>query len=314
MPAVFSHYYMAQHTKNVCAVPCGMVRDAFNWGAQGPDVLYYSKGIKPRASLRKCGVLMHHIDPALLFETFFDIYNAGGYSEIALSYIQGFICHYTLDRSAHPYIYYLSQQLVTRDDILSIFIHNRIEHNIDVLVLLKEKHVGGDKICAVSVLPANREVLFEVSAFLTEVMRRMFKKRARRINQKRVFRCFKGSRQMARLLFDRTGRKQKIYRRIERVLDIGPAFSGIIRPKEPDNGIDYTNSLNTPWYYLDDMVKGSDDTPPHTESYFDMEATAIQDAADMIYRFNECLENGKYTDFTGHLGFTTGRPVYLRGV
>ena len=313
MPAVFSHYYMAKHTKSVCAVPCGMVKDAFNWGTQGPDVLYYSKGIKPRGSLRKCGVLMHHVNPELLFETFFDIYSAGGYSQTTLSYIQGFICHYALDRSVHPYIYYLSRQLVTRDDILSVFIHNRIEHNIDVHVLLKEKHVGGDKVCAVSVLPANREVLFEVSAFLTEVIRRIFKKRIRHINQNQVFRCFKGSRQMARFLFDRTGRKQKFYRRVERVLDIGPAFSGIIRPREPDDGIDYTNSKNAEWYYPEDIKEGRE-ALPHIESYFDMEAEAKRDAVDMIDKFDECLKNGQYKDFTGHIGFTTGCPVLGKGI
>ena len=306
MPAIFSHYYMAKHTKKL-AENCGTVKDAYYWGAQGPDFFFFSRGIKPRGSLRKYGTLLQRGDPEILFKTFFDIYSAGGYSEITLSYIQGFICHYALDRSVHPFIYRLSQKLVTRDDILSIFLHNRIEHNIDVHVLLDEKHVGGDKVCAISVLPANREVLFEISAFMTEVVRRMFGPSARKVNQKQVFRCFKNARRTTKMLFDRTGRKQKFSRRVERILDIGPAFSGVIRPKEPDRDIDYLNMQKKTWYYPADVEAGN--AEPHRESYYDMAEKAKADAVNMISDFDKCLQSGKFSDFTGHISFTTGRSV-----
>ena len=57
-----------------------------------------------------------------------------------ISYFCGFICHYALDRSVHPFVYWAMEDIKKREHITyhPFVLHNRIEFNID-MILLKEK-------------------------------------------------------------------------------------------------------------------------------------------------------------------------------
>ena len=307
MPALFAHYYMAQSAASRMPADWrgALNPDAFIWGSLGPDSLFFHRAFPPRPSrsLRKYGSRLHQMDPAVLFEAMFTLYESGAYTSITQSYIYGFICHYGLDRAVHPFIYALEEQIMARDqlDCLPIFIHNLIEHNIDVHVLQRYRGVGGHKYCAASVLPVGQDVLPELAGFMAELMNRLF---GRRFTERELHTAFADTRRLCRWLFDRTGRKRRFFIRLERLLRTGPAISSMIRPKTPDSGTDFIGAGAGEWRYPADGESG----PLQTEGFFTLTKRAAIESATMLSCWQACRETGQWIDFTRHISFASGRP------
>lgn len=305
MPALITHYFVGSHTieglpesiKNGLSVP------AFDWGALGPDFLFFHRVIPyaPRKSLRKYGSFLHRLDPKELFDLMFDVYKNGDFTGITRSYIFGFICHYSLDRTAHPYVYQLERQILEsgKRQYMSIFIHNKIEHNIDVFVLEKERNLPGGRLNTSSLLTKDPEIINEISRFMCEVINTAFSKSCR---PEEIAQSFYDTRRVCGALFDRFGIKRKVFRGLEKVLRIGPAVSGIIRPKKPDKDFDYINADKKRWFYLSDKNMKR----PFDSSFYDLTDKAVEDSNAMILAFSACLDSGEYIDFTDSLSFGTG--------
>lgn len=82
--------------------------EAFHWGLQGPDPLFYGGG-----ELSRCGSRLHQRKPEKLFRLLFlqASHARGRRREILVSYLLGFLCHYAADARLHPYIYCLEHRL-----------------------------------------------------------------------------------------------------------------------------------------------------------------------------------------------------------
>lgn len=74
------------------------------WGAQGPDVWFYHSLLHPIRSKRRVGNLLHgyHVDA-----TFSAMADAAAGDPLRLTYFAGFLTHYALDKTAHPYVHSL---------------------------------------------------------------------------------------------------------------------------------------------------------------------------------------------------------------
>lgn len=150
MPAIithdqFGHAALAQHS--VPFVTTEQERNAFLLGNQGPDPLFYCV-IDPRLRIwHGLGSRMHHDSPsrllAALSETVSDMPATS--QAIARAYSAGFLCHYLLDRTAHPLVY--AQQFalcdagiegLTRKDGSEV--HALIESELDEMMLYTRTH------------------------------------------------------------------------------------------------------------------------------------------------------------------------------
>lgn len=84
--------------------------DAFKWGLQGPDLLFYSRVLVDNGRLAKAATALHHVDPEALFSQMLDFIleykGRPGYDSLR-GYLYGFVCHYALDSTVHPYVYYM---------------------------------------------------------------------------------------------------------------------------------------------------------------------------------------------------------------
>jgi hypothetical protein len=107
---------------------------AFNWGLQGPDLLFYSKVIRDSGRMARIGAALHHCNPDILFSYMLNYIltykNRPDYGSLC-GYFYGFVCHYALDSTVHPYVYALINKL---DGQITTTRHVKIESEIGSLM------------------------------------------------------------------------------------------------------------------------------------------------------------------------------------
>lgn len=110
MPAIFTHYIFGKQVSD----KSDKYRSIFLLGSQGPDVFFYYgynfKKRKDKKLVRNFGTMLHHIDISEVYNFFVEyaLKKEGDERDILMSYIRGIFIHYSLDRNAHPYIFYRS--------------------------------------------------------------------------------------------------------------------------------------------------------------------------------------------------------------
>lgn len=95
-------------------------RTAYMIGLHGPDILFY---VKPFCSNRvnRMGQFLHQQQAAEFFRKGRSLYQETKNQEL-LAYLLGFICHFMLDSSCHPYIEtYIEKTGATHDEIETEF-------------------------------------------------------------------------------------------------------------------------------------------------------------------------------------------------
>lgn len=134
MPAIYAHYIFGEKMKKALAGngqdKKAEDNDLFAFGLHGPDLLfYYHALVKNRVN--RTGFGMHDLSARPFFERAASVIRnlQGEERARALSYILGFLCHFTLDRRCHGYI-----ENKIRIDQVS---HVRIEADFDRYLVAK---------------------------------------------------------------------------------------------------------------------------------------------------------------------------------
>lgn len=120
MPAIYTHARFGEEVLSVLpaylASPVEKHKESFYLGTQGPDLLFYHKPFKSKKKnpARKKGWYLHTIPPEEFFLNGAKALLAdnSNYAEdrsfrpdsAECAYLIGFLCHFTLDYTAHPYI------------------------------------------------------------------------------------------------------------------------------------------------------------------------------------------------------------------
>lgn len=108
-------------------------------GAQGPDPLYYNVSKKDGSESRYYADRMHDTNTRLLF-THMVSYVKRHLNEDTYSFLVGFICHYALDVSIHPYVYHnvgvYQQDLPDTHQYKGL--HLKFERSIDAVMIQKD--------------------------------------------------------------------------------------------------------------------------------------------------------------------------------
>lgn len=130
-------------------------KNAFSLGLQGPDLFFYfmpsSLGFKPNIAN-----IMHKKRTGDFFRSLIDavsIFDKKKDYEIAYAYIQGFMGHYLLDTTMHPYVYSRVGTSVSKQ---TLGIHFGLETDIDREVLMHYKGVRQNDFSHVSVISLSK--------------------------------------------------------------------------------------------------------------------------------------------------------------
>ena len=125
------------------------LRRAFLLGNQGPDPLFYAQLTPAFAKVKQFGTLMHAEKAAETLAAFrrIALCAAEPNQSLLLAYLLGFLCHYSLDSSLHPFVY--AQQyaicdagakgLDRRDGQV---VHGQIEADLDAMMLARRSDSG----------------------------------------------------------------------------------------------------------------------------------------------------------------------------
>lgn len=146
MADLVSHHLFGSGTRSVLPASAQRPVDkwpaCYYWGCQGPDPLFYRK-IYLVSPLHSLGNRMHSQHTGRLFaalaRTVHLLSDEAG--EMAAAYFYGFLCHYALDSTIHPYVYCREEEFCAENARLNpSAVHSSIESDIDCLVYERAYH------------------------------------------------------------------------------------------------------------------------------------------------------------------------------
>ena len=130
MPTTYTHF---AYGRDVLAILPGPVQEEirpyihfYDIGVHGPDILFYYRSFR-RNSVNQYGVKVHHEPGAVFFRHAMKEYLLQGCRPEAKAYLAGFMTHYILDSTCHPYI-----RLQIRRTGIS---HTEIETDFDAVLM-----------------------------------------------------------------------------------------------------------------------------------------------------------------------------------
>lgn len=312
MPAVVSHYLLAERVINKLGPEIAADRNAFLWGANGPDI-FFAHRVMPwqrQPSIAKISHIMHngYAEPLLnyLYE-----YSSVNDDKSAMSYTFGFVTHYAFDSVAHPYIVSYAERmsegkmvhlpLVGRaneqiaDGIkMSSVYHNKLEGELDTILLKHELNIPIHKFRLENACPDNSDTYQKTAEILSAYL--IDSGIYPEIQKHEIIRAQLDWRNCVTALNDRFSFKIKSLKALEHILHIPPLVSVFVRSIDIDYSQDPANFQHSPW-------KAPADGTMHYESFLDLVDIAEEKSLYLInkLRCGEMLtRNDCFDGFSGH--------------
>jgi len=313
MPGFITHYICGQAVlKAVNPKVQEMIlpyQQFYNIGTQGPDIFfYYLPGILLKRHLRDIGIQMHKHHFGAFMANMIDIMaaeelpNAEAARPLLLAYISGFLTHYALDVSAHPYVYSktgVRQKGDTARAIKYSVNHRKFETAIDVLMLdlMSSKKPADYKLW--ELIRVDYDPAQIVSGAVSASIQGAY---GRNVRSKEVYRAMQYMVSITRMIQSRNGRRKRFMELIENLTIGDNLFSSIIHMQEVSDGVDYMNMERNPW-----KIPGTEEK---TDSFVELYNGAISESINMIDTLWDCM-NGqipreKLTATLGDKSLATG--------
>lgn len=287
-------------------------KDQFKAFAQGPDVFFFYRLLYISGG-KKIRNLGHHMQRQQTGEFFINLIaiikekKLNDNPEI-ISFLYGFIAHYVLDMTIHPFVVYKAGifKRGQKDTYKYFGRHEQIESYIDCYLIKNREKVK----------PANFKThLFcfksiTISSTLEELINEAF---AKTFNKKNIGEKYKTSLKHMKLFYkyfrnDRTGIKKMIYTLLQ-IFPFDVKLSAISYNIKLDNDDYYLNLKNEKWFHS----LNKDDI--YNYSFIQLYSIALSKALKLITEVNEILQ-GKVDDSAlkelfPNLSYLTGRDCEL---
>ena len=307
MPAFCTHYLFGEefllelppekrHNKDF--------RSAFFYGVHGPDFLLFHRALPtmPGKSFRKLSTKLHSDNPVPLLELLQKAMMSNPDNQYVQGYVAGFICHYALDRVAHPYINFLQEAIIRKERIRysPSVVHNRIETNIDRFILIEKlKLKDTRKFNPADTLSTDSEMLRCISTLMAKVIGMLYKTK---IDTKAVLQAFADFRRLETKLSNETYWRKPfaVLTQLPVRIAKGPVLSTLIRSGKLRTDWDYANVTKHRWTNVHNKTKAWDD------SFNEIYETALSQA---IYMYDEFLVECDVAEVTGGISFNKGVPM-----
>ena len=249
MPDLATHLLFGQQVKNELAQPFADAVDrhpgVFAFGTQGPDLFFFRKALPHTNPIHKYGSILHKekIPQTLaFFKNYTATYHYEPGGSILLSYFAGYLCHYFLDSSVHPYVYYLTKRRSQTSRLHAAAIHAQIEAQLDAFFY--------DHFYHQPISEFHFRTLFQVTESEKLVIARLYQSLMQHVYHKKlkpqeVVRSFDDFLSLSTMFFERPALLRKI----------GAAASSVYRPadiiaahiKTGDFGEDTANTGHRVW-------------------------------------------------------------------
>lgn len=259
---------------------------AYSLGLQGPDIFFYflpcylvhSDNIGSTAHEKRTGLFLQHLlESRKLFPDREE-------QRIAEAYIAGFIGHYMLDKTCHPYIYWKSKFQEKNSRYHGA--HMRLEADIDAELLLFYKHKLPSKFRPESTIVMTVSQRRTIAAVLNYAYARTYPELGIHYT---TMHCAICSMQLGvRALRDSSGRKKVLVRKLEGMILGYPLLSSMIPSDRLCFSFDPLNVLHREWHNPWDKSLISRD------SFFDLMEDAQEKYASVLGQLEEIFSLGEH--------------------
>ncbi len=168
MPALLTHNIFGQTVYEINFTSLFATqdeRDAFYLGNQGPDPMFFRARAKP-SQIKQAHEIANNLHAEKMSKTLDDLRH--GLKKlpeedfnIGRAYALGYLAHYILDKSVHPYVYSTQYSLMDLDDDLKTSegaVHGVIESDLDSILMLRYRGIDITDIKIADYIPSSKRV------------------------------------------------------------------------------------------------------------------------------------------------------------
>ena len=287
MPGFTTHYLFGQQTYQRLRTSklkqnIQKYHTVYALGLQGPDIFFYDI-LSLILSEKNPGSIAHTADTHRFLKNLLEstgIFPDKREKEIAQAYILGYIGHYLLDVACHPYIYAMTHYNQKQKGYMGH--HIRLETDLDTALLWFYQRRHPSEFHQNETIDISKDQRRVVSSLLNYAFTRTYAKLGP--TRRRIVQAIHGMQVGTRLLYDPTGRKKALVRRMESIVPGYPILSPLIAN---DKVLFYKDPCNTkhaawrnPW----------DDGIVSTESFFDLFEKVQEEYQKILEEAAEFLE------------------------
>lgn len=257
-------------------------------GSNGPDFLFFH-GLNPKdfykpSDLRKAGSIFHggHVNE-FYQKALISIRNEKD-EEIRKdmkTYVCGHLCHWALDSTSHPYIFYRTGTCTGK----SAWYHHRFESLLDAILLKVKKDCTIEDFKFYEVCDITKEQARAIARIYVPNIRMIL---GMDIKPHQILESLNDWHFIESLFYDASGKKIHALQALEDLTKTYNFLSGYIVPNEPEDPYDVMNLLHNRW------VHPSDSELVSTESFFDLYDRALLLAQEAIRIFLAACDNPEY--------------------
>lgn len=276
MPACLSHNYFAKDVLERLNEP-NLDLCAYSWGAQGPDFLFchrYFQAIMNKSvrNLQEYGSALHRTPPSKTLEVMRDFLCQHGNAAYR-SYVLGFLCHYALDSTAHPYVNARAAMMAgEREYENDSTMHWEIEASLDAIVLRWKSGRLPSEVNLKTMFPKNEGVQRMIARLYREVLFTVYDAQ---VSEEALYQATKDAHFLFAACTDRTGLKRSIFNALEKGRPHSVSSHLVPITEDPDE--DFANTSHEEWVHEGEV---------HTEDFFQLYDQALTLAVTLAKGFD----------------------------
>ena len=282
-------------------------RSLYHLGAQGPDPLFFYDCFPGRGKgeLKELGRVMHRKKTGSFLHKGFsklqDVSYNKSWMNVAI-YMCGFICHFTLDRLLHPYVYWATDQWIWGvDGTPRTITHQQVEIALDVIYWREKKGKHAYKEKTSKLVNIGRHWPEGVSDLLIEAYRDIY---GIEVTEKELNKILRDFYRGHDLLYDPKGWKKAMVNWLDSFTGGGVKPPKYPYPVEPESTIDWANRKRRTW--VNPFVQGE----THESSVDDILEEAVNTAAIHINTiFKRIFQKESIDDLFPDLSYITGMSI-----
>jgi len=312
MPGFITHYICGQAALHAAPLEAQEMikpyQQLFNIGTQGPDIFFYYIPGFLKKNMRHVGIEMHKHHFGAFMQSITDILLAETLPESSrapiFAYICGYLTHYALDATAHPYVYFKTGTRQKGDKARAIKYsvnHRKFETAIDVLMLdlMSSEKPADYKLW--QLIKSDSESAQIAAGAISEALYEAYD---RNISPREVQKAMMYMVNITRVLQSRTGRRKRLMELMENLTVGEHLVSSIIHMQNVTDGVDYMNIEKNLWHF-----PGHDELEK-SDSFIEMYHEAVNESTDMItalcqYMHDE-ISREQLTAIMGDRSLSTG--------
>ncbi|MCX7842100.1 MAG: zinc dependent phospholipase C family protein [Clostridia bacterium] len=288
-------------------------RNVFTLGAQGPDILFYYR-IWPwtdSMDVDKFGEALHSEKISDFFRCALEYTDSISPDEklILTTYLMGYLCHYSLDSTAHPFVYYFCgfQRSGENASNKYTYYHRLFETLVDILMLKREKNLGPYHFKPHSMIALSKLQYEAIGKMYSHILGSVY---GANISTRQVVTAIKDMQGIYRTLWDKYGLKKPFFSLIERIINDKGAFTSTIYPHEADDRLDLLNLSHSEWTLPWDNTSAKNSSFTEMFDGCAIETARLWQAAFSFLEHASSIEAA--VSVIGNRSFSTGLDCSLR--